>query len=59
MLQYRQLRADEICRELFQNFIRHQNVGKCWRKENNKWVIRDAPFIDDWTDADYQILIKC
>lgn len=59
MFQYRNLCADEINRELFHAFVRHQNVTKCWRKENNKWVIKDAPFIDDWTDAEYQILVNC
>lgn len=59
MLQYRKLSVDEICRELFNNFIRHQNVVKCWRREENKWIIKDDPFIDDWTETDYQILIRC
>jgi len=59
MLQYRTLRADEICRALFASFIRRQNVTKCWRKENDAWVIRDAPFIDDWSERDYQTLIAC
>lgn len=59
MVLYRNLNADEICRELFKGFIRHQNVTKCWRRENNEWVIREAPFVDDWTEADYQILISC
>ena len=57
MLKYRTLCAEEICRELFKDFIRHQMVTKCWRKENGKWIIKDAPFIDDWTERDYQILI--
>ncbi len=56
---YRTLCADEICPALFHGFIRHQNVVKCWRKENGNWVIRDAPFIDDWTPNDYQVLIRC
>ncbi len=59
MIQYRNLCADEICRELFQDFIRHQVVTKCWRKENGKWIIKNDPFIDDWTEADYQTLISC
>ena len=48
MIQYRNLSADEINQELFKDFIRHQVVTKCWRKENNEWVIKDAPSIDDW-----------
>ncbi len=59
LLQYRALCAEEICRTLFKDFIRHQIVTKCWRKENGKWIIKDAPFIDDWSERDYQILISC
>ncbi len=56
---YRALQEDEICRELFNSFIRRQIVTKCRRKENNKWIIKDDPFIDDWSEADYQTLISC
>ena len=59
MVQYRMLTADEICRELFQNFIRHQVVTKCRRKENGKWILKEEPFIDDWSESDYKILISC
>ena len=51
--------AEEVNREIFKDFIRYQNVTKCWRKENGKWIIKDAPFIDDWTEKDYQTLIFC
>lgn len=59
MVQYRALRPDELCRDLFDSFIRRQVVTKCWRREDGKWVIRDDPFIDDWSEADYQTLISC
>lgn len=58
-IQYRGLCEDEIRRELFNGFIRHQVVTKCWRRENGEWIIKDAPFIDDWTEEDYQTLIVC
>ncbi len=41
MVVYRVLFAEEICRELFKDFIRHQIVTKCWRKEDGKWIIKD------------------
>lgn len=56
---YRTLSADEICLDLFRHFTRHQNVVKCWRKEDGKWVIRDDPFVDDWSEDDYRFLVKC
>lgn len=59
MIQYRTLCADELCRELFRSFIRHQTVTKCWRRENGAWVIRDDPFVDDWSEADRQTLVSC
>lgn len=59
MIHYRNLTENEICRELFQNFIRHQNVTECWRKVDGTWVVKSDPFVDDWTEADYQTLIVC
>lgn len=58
-MQYRSLQEHEINRELFRDFIRRQVVTKCWRRENGEWVIKDAPFIDDWTEKDYEALIEC
>lgn len=59
MIQYRNLSLDEICTELFDGFIRRQKVTKCWRKEHGEWKIKDDPFIDDWSESDYQILVDC
>lgn len=58
-IQYRDLRSDELCRELFGGFVRHQTVTKCWRREQGKWVIRDDPFVDDWSEEDYRTLLVC
>ncbi len=58
-LSFRVLQAEEICRELFRDFVRHQNVEKCLRKENGAWAAKDAPFIDDWSEDDYAFLVKC
>lgn len=59
IMEYKQLNKEEINRELFRHFIRRQNVTKCWRKEEEGWVIRDAPFTDDWSEEDYGVLIDC
>ena len=59
MIEYRNINADEINRALFSSFIRRQEVIKCVRRENGAWVVRDNPFIDDWSEEDYQFLIKC
>ncbi len=59
MIEYRILQENEINRSLFRSFIRHQVVDQCLRRENGVWVVRSDPFIDDWTEADYQTLVRC
>ncbi len=59
MIEYRLLQEQEINRGLFRAFIRHQVVDQCLRRENGAWVVRSDPFIDDWTEEDYQTLIDC
>lgn len=59
MITYREVKETEIDRALFGHFIRCQNVTKCWRREHGQWLIKDDPFIDDWSEADYEILVSC
>ena len=59
VITYRALCASEIDRELFRVFVRHQVVDQCLRREENAWVVRSAPFVDDWSEEDYQFLIAC
>ncbi len=58
-MQYRSVGLEEMERSLFQHFERRQTVTKCWRKEDGRWVIRDAPFIDNWSEEDYGFLVHC
>lgn len=59
IIEYRDLKEEELREELFCSFNRRQVVSECWRRENGQWVIRHAPFIDDWSAQDYQVLIRC
>lgn len=58
-LEYRQLQTSDLNRSLFSYFNRRQVVKDCWRKADGKWVIREDPFIDDWSEEDYQFLLQC
>ena len=51
--------GEDITRQLFQDFERRQDVGLCWRKRDGEWIIKEDPFVDDWTEADYEELIRC
>lgn len=59
MLEYRDITLEELNMDLFSDFIRRQVVTKVWRKENEKWVIKEEPFIDDWSQEDYAFGISC
>lgn len=56
---YRPLNHDELNRALFLQFERRQVVTKCWRKVEGVWAVQEAPFVDQWSEADYQTLITC
>lgn len=58
-IEYRKLCAEEIHRELFRDFVRYQKVEDCYRKINGQWVIRKDPFVDDWSEEDYEFLTDC
>ena len=52
-IEYRPIPEDEIDRDLFADFIRHQVVDVCLRREGENWVERSDPFIDDWGEEEY------
>lgn len=55
----REISADEIETGLFSSFHRRQVVTDCWRKVDGTWVIKPDPFVDEWSAADYEFLVKC
>ena len=54
-IEYRAIPEEEIDRNLFADFIRHQVVDVCLRREGENWVERSDPFIDDWGEEEYRI----
>ena len=58
-ISYRELREGEIDRELFRHFKRYQKVDICLRRDGDRWVEKPDPFIDDWGEKEYEILVRC
>ena len=56
---YKKLNKEDIKLSLFSEFNRYQEVKKCWRKENDKWVLKDISFIEQWGENEYIFLVKC
>ena len=59
IIYYKELEITEIGTSLFANFNRYQDVKKCWRKENGKWILKDIAFTEQWSSDEYEFLIKC
>ena len=57
-LTWRTLREQEIEPELFRDFIRHQVVDLCLRRDAGGWAVRSCPFVDSWSQADYRFLCE-
>lgn len=55
----KELTIEEMNRELFNYFVRRQEVTRCYRKIDGEWVIKDDPFIDEWSEEEYQLLVDC
>lgn len=59
MIIYRELSENELDRDLFRYFVRRQTVTDCWRKVDGRWTVRPDPFVDDWSEEDFQMLVRC
>lgn len=53
MIIYKELTANDVDISMFASFDRTQHVTKCWRKIDGEWIIKDVPFIDNWTEEEY------
>ncbi len=58
-VKYRELKQEEISLELFEGFNRHQEVKRCWRKIEGRWVLKDIAFVEAWGSEEYAFLVKC
>jgi ribosomal protein S18 acetylase RimI-like enzyme len=58
-ISYKELTTTDIGIELFSRFNRYQDVKKCWRKEDEQWILKDIAFTERWGANEYEFLVKC
>lgn len=44
----RELTLHELSPDLLKSFNRYQEIQRCWRKEEGKWILKDNPFVEQW-----------
>lgn len=54
MVTYKVLSENDVDKSLFDSFDRTQNVTKCWRKIEGRWIIKDVSFVDNWSEKEYR-----
>ena len=59
MIEYREISKTQLTSELFQDFERLQIVDLCLRNIHGTWVPVHAPFTDQWSQKDYEVLVSC
>jgi ribosomal protein S18 acetylase RimI-like enzyme len=51
MFDIRELRLNDLFPDLLRHFNRYQEVKRCLRSENGKWVLKDIAFVEQWDEA--------
>ena len=57
-MKIKEIKAKALTLELFRDFNRYQEVTKCWRKEEGRWILKDIAFTEQWEQKDYEKLIE-
>ena len=47
-MEIKELFYKDMNNDILKNFNRYQEIAKCWRKENDSWILKDVYYIDDW-----------
>lgn len=54
---YREIKKSELEIKLFSQFNRYQEITRCWRFENGKWLLKNTSFNEQWDIENYKTLL--
>jgi N-acetylglutamate synthase-like GNAT family acetyltransferase len=54
----RELRFEDINRNILDDFNRYQDVERCYRNENGNWVLKDIKYIENWDKNEMDSIIS-
>jgi N-acetylglutamate synthase-like GNAT family acetyltransferase len=57
-VEFKELKIDNINKNMLDDFNRYQEIKRCYRKENGNWVIKDNEFIENWDKTTMEGKIK-
>jgi len=48
IFKFKELGLADINKNMLDHYNRHQEIKKCYRKEEGEWIIKDIEFIENW-----------
>jgi N-acetylglutamate synthase-like GNAT family acetyltransferase len=57
-IEYKELKFNSINKNILDYYNRYQEVKKCYRKENGKWIVKDIEYIENWDQNEIENVIK-
>jgi predicted N-acetyltransferase YhbS len=58
IIEYKELEFRDINKKLLDCYNRYQEVKKCYRKEDGKWIIKEIEYIDNWDKNELENVIE-
>jgi hypothetical protein len=47
-IELKEIKINDVNENLLDKFNRYQEVKKCYRNENKKWIIKNIEYIENW-----------
>jgi N-acetylglutamate synthase-like GNAT family acetyltransferase len=47
-IKFEELKISDVNENMLDHYSRYQEVKKCYRKENDNWILKDIAFIENW-----------
>jgi len=57
-IKFKELKTADISKNILDHYNRYQEIKKCYRKEEGKWIIKDIEFIENWDKDKKDNVIK-
>jgi N-acetylglutamate synthase-like GNAT family acetyltransferase len=57
-IEYKILKFNDVNENILDYYDRYQEVKKCYRNENGKWIVKKIEYIENWNKNEIENVIK-
>ena len=55
-IEFKEMKITDLHNDLFLNFDRSKDVKRCYRKENDRWILRNIEYTETWDQKELEEL---